>query len=160
VATKATYGRVKLVLNFKSAGCPKDGFLNSGNPSEGTLFQNCSPRTTLWGKTESSLFEDNIVKRKSIRKSATTLSTDLADERFSSGVEGLDDILAGGLARAGFYLVQGDPGKTNLHGLDEYSRQITDSAGALTLTGERWNLRKVRFFWTSLKHSRPGPNYR
>ena len=56
------------------------------------------------------------MKRKSIRKSATTVSTDLADERCSSGVEGLDDILAGGLPRAGFYLVQGDPGsgKTTL----------------------------------------------
>src|SRR5882724_2158840 len=40
----------------------------------------------------------------------------LADERCSSGVEGLDAILAGGLPRAGFYLVQGDPGsgKTTL----------------------------------------------
>jgi circadian clock protein KaiC len=56
------------------------------------------------------------VKRKSIRKSATTVSSDLADERCPSGVEGLDDILAGGLPRAGFYLVQGDPGsgKTTL----------------------------------------------
>ena len=56
------------------------------------------------------------MKRKSILKSATTVSTDLADERCSSGVEGLDDILAGGLPRAGFYLVQGDPGsgKTTL----------------------------------------------
>lgn len=32
----------------------------------------------------------------------------MADQRCSSGVEGLDDILAGGLPRAGFYLVQGD----------------------------------------------------
>ena len=56
------------------------------------------------------------MKRKSIRKSAATVSTDLADERCPSGVEGLDDILAGGLPRAGFYLVQGDPGsgKTTL----------------------------------------------
>jgi circadian clock protein KaiC len=56
------------------------------------------------------------VKRKSIRKSATTFSTDLPDERCPSGVEGLDDILAGGLPRAGFYLIQGDPGsgKTTL----------------------------------------------
>ncbi len=56
------------------------------------------------------------MKRKSIRKSATTVATDLADERCSSGIEGLDEILAGGLPRAGFYLVQGDPGsgKTTL----------------------------------------------
>jgi circadian clock protein KaiC len=56
------------------------------------------------------------VKRKSIRKSAATVSTDLADERCPSGVEGLDDILAGGLPRDCFYLVQGDPGsgKTTL----------------------------------------------
>ncbi len=56
------------------------------------------------------------MKRKSIRKSAATISTDLADERCPSGVEGLDDILAGGLPRDCFYLVQGDPGsgKTTL----------------------------------------------
>jgi circadian clock protein KaiC len=56
------------------------------------------------------------VKSKSIQKSAATVSTDVADERCPSGVEGLDDILAGGLPRAGFYLVQGDPGsgKTTL----------------------------------------------
>jgi hypothetical protein len=42
------------------------------------------------------------VKRKSIRKSATTVSTDFADERCSSGVEGLDDILAGGVAARRF----------------------------------------------------------
>src|SRR6266536_5333467 len=37
-------------------------------------------------------------------------------ERCTTGVEGLDNILAGGLPRAGFYLVQGDPGsgKTTL----------------------------------------------
>src|SRR5947207_10848448 len=40
----------------------------------------------------------------------------LADELCSTGVEGLDDILAGGLPRGGFYLIQGDPGsgKTTL----------------------------------------------
>src|SRR5438067_12617158 len=38
------------------------------------------------------------------------------DLRCASGVEGLDDILAGGLPRDCFYLVQGDPGsgKTKL----------------------------------------------
>jgi circadian clock protein KaiC len=56
------------------------------------------------------------VKRKSLQKSAPAVSTDLADERCPSGVEGLDDILAGGLPRDCFYLVQGDPGsgKTTL----------------------------------------------
>src|SRR5437867_10608154 len=40
----------------------------------------------------------------------------LADERCPSGVEGLDDILAGGLPRGCFCLIQGDPGsgKTTL----------------------------------------------
>ncbi|PYK12025.1 MAG: circadian clock protein KaiC [Verrucomicrobia bacterium] len=57
-----------------------------------------------------------MVKRKSIRKSATTVSTDVRDGRCPSGVEGLDEILAGGLPRNCFYLVQGDPGsgKTTL----------------------------------------------
>src|SRR3954464_11208444 len=38
------------------------------------------------------------------------------DERCPSGIEGLDEILAGGLPRDCFYLVQGDPGsgKTTL----------------------------------------------
>ena len=73
-------------------------------------------RTKLPVTTRSSPLDINIVKRKSIRKSATTVSTDLADERCPSGVEGLDDILAGGLPRDCFYLVQGDPGsgKTTL----------------------------------------------
>ena len=40
----------------------------------------------------------------------------LKDQRCSSGVEGLDDILASGLPRDCFYLIQGDPGsgKTTL----------------------------------------------
>ena len=40
----------------------------------------------------------------------------IADERCSTGVEGLDAVLAGGMPRDCFYLVQGDPGsgKTTL----------------------------------------------
>jgi circadian clock protein KaiC len=57
-----------------------------------------------------------MVKSKSIQKSAPTVSAALADPRCSSGIEGLDDILAGGLPRECFYLIQGDPGsgKTTL----------------------------------------------
>jgi circadian clock protein KaiC len=56
------------------------------------------------------------MKKKSLQKSAAAVSKDVADERCPTGVEGLDDILAGGLPRDCFYLVQGDPGsgKTTL----------------------------------------------
>ncbi len=51
-----------------------------------------------------------------MQKSVATASTDFADERCQTGIEGLDDILGGGLPRDCFYLVQGDPGsgKTTL----------------------------------------------
>src|SRR5205814_1678334 len=50
------------------------------------------------------------------RKSDANGLTDLNNQRCPSGIEGLDDILAGGLPRECFYLVQGDPGsgKTTL----------------------------------------------
>ena len=42
-------------------------------------------------------------------KSKAKGSAVLKDQRCSSGVEGLDDILSGGLPRDCFYLIQGDP---------------------------------------------------
>src|SRR3954451_25216477 len=47
--------------------------------------------------------------RKSQKKRAAAPAA-VVDERCPSGVEGFDDILAGGLRRDCFYLVQGDPG--------------------------------------------------
>jgi circadian clock protein KaiC len=50
------------------------------------------------------------------RKRTAIASADAVEERCPSGIEGLDDIVAGGLPRDCFYLVQGDPGsgKTTL----------------------------------------------
>src|SRR6476660_4375829 len=50
------------------------------------------------------------------RKRSTIVSAGAIDQRCPSGVEGLDNILVGGLPRNCFYLIQGDPGsgKTTL----------------------------------------------
>ena len=56
----------------------------------------------------------HLTKMKSNRSKANAVALDT--DRSSSGVEGLDNILAGGLPRDCFYLIQGDPGsgKTTL----------------------------------------------
>src|SRR6266481_4790475 len=51
-----------------------------------------------------------IMSAKSIRKPAATASTKITDGRCPTGIEGLDDIFAGGLPSQGFCLIQGEPG--------------------------------------------------
>ena len=69
-----------------------------------------------------------------------------SDERFLTGVEGLDDILTGGLPRECMYLVQGDPGsgKTTLalQFLLEGMRQ-GESGFYITLSETKEELEKV-----------------
>ena len=63
---------------------------------------------------------------KSVRKSAATASTKVTDVNCPSGIEGLDDILAGGLPSQGFYLIQGDPGSGKTMGI----RDLVKTAGS------------------------------
>jgi circadian clock protein KaiC len=67
-------------------------------------------------RTSVSLISGAVMPSKSKQPSADGAVENLSGERCLSGVEGLDDILGGGLPRVGFYLVQGDPGsgKTTL----------------------------------------------
>ena len=56
------------------------------------------------------------MKKRTSRKSEAATPKDANITRCPSGIEGLDDILAGGLPRKRFYLIRGDPGsgKTTL----------------------------------------------